>query len=193
MSEAVSGRRGIATDEMRRHNLSAVLARVQAWRAACPDLTIRSTFITGFPGETEEEFEHLLEFIAEAELDRVGCFAYSPVEGATANELPGALPDEVRHERQARFMQVQQQISERRLRRWVGRETEVLVDAIEHDRQAGLWRAVARSQGDAPEIDGLVQVQDGREAGLVPGEFVDVRIMGSDEHDLYGEVDYNGG
>ncbi|HRO59970.1 MAG TPA: 30S ribosomal protein S12 methylthiotransferase RimO [Burkholderiaceae bacterium] len=165
------------------------IERIRAWREICPDITIRSTFIAGFPGETEEEFEHLLDFLREAELDRVGCFAYSPVEGASANELPGALPDEVRHERQARFMQVQQQISERRLRRWVGRETEVLVDAIEHDRQAGLWRALARSQGDAPEIDGLVYLAlDGQKqaATMAPGTLVHVRIEGADEHDLFG-------
>ena len=164
------------------------IERIRAWREVCPDITIRSTFIAGFPGETEAEFEHLLDFLREAELDRVGCFAYSPVEGATANELPGALPDEVRQERQARFMQVQQQISERRLRRWVARETEVLVDAIEHDRQAGLWRAVARSQGDAPEIDGLVYVAlDGERqaATMAPGTLMRVRIEEADEHDLF--------
>lgn len=164
------------------------IERIRAWRAICPDLTIRSTFIAGFPGETEAEFEHLLDFLREAELDRVGCFAYSPVEGAAANELPGALPDEVRHERQARFMDVQQAISERRLRRWVGRETEVLVDAIEHDRKAKAWRAVARSQGDAPEIDGVVYVDLAGEKQAMttpPGSLLRVRIDEADEHDLY--------
>ena len=164
------------------------IERIRAWRAICPDLTIRSTFIAGFPGETEAEFESLLDFLREAELDRVGCFAYSPVEGAAANELPGALPDEVRHERQARFMDVQQAISERRLRRWVGRETGVLVDAIEHDRKAKAWRAVARSQGDAPEIDGVVYVDLAGEKQAMatpPGSLLRVRIDEADEHDLY--------
>jgi ribosomal protein S12 methylthiotransferase len=164
------------------------IERIRAWRALCPDLTIRSTFIAGFPGETEAVFEYLLDFLREAELDRVGCFAYSPVEGAAANELPGALPDEVRHERQARFMDVQQAISERRLRRWVGRETGVLVDAIEHDRKAKAWRAVARSQGDAPEIDGVVYVDLAGEKQAMatpPGSLLRVRIDEADEHDLY--------
>ena len=164
------------------------IERIRAWRAICPDLTIRSTFIAGFPGETEAEFEHLLEFLREAELDRVGCFAYSPVEGASANALPGALPDEVRHERQARFMAAQQAISERRLRRWIGRETEVLVDAIEHDRKAKAWRAVARSQGDAPEIDGVVYVDlagEKQAKAAPPGSYLRVRIDEADEHDLY--------
>ncbi|TXL67213.1 30S ribosomal protein S12 methylthiotransferase RimO [Zeimonas arvi] len=167
------------------------IERIRAWRAICPDLTIRSTFIAGFPGETEAEFEHLLDFLREAELDRVGCFAYSPVEGASANELPGALPDEVRHERQARFMDVQQTISERRLRRWVGREAEVLVDAIEHDRKAKAWRAVARSQGDAPEIDGVVYVDladEKRAMATPPGSLLRVRIDEADEHDLYASA-----
>ncbi|MGD9945921.1 MAG: 30S ribosomal protein S12 methylthiotransferase RimO [Burkholderiaceae bacterium] len=167
------------------------IERIRAWRAICPDLTIRSTFIAGFPGETEDEFEHLLDFLREAELDRVGCFAYSPVTGAAANELPGALPDEVREERRARFMEVQQTISERRLRRWVGRDTEVLVDAIEHDAAQGLWRAVARSPGDAPEIDGAVFVAlSGRaEAEALPaGARVKVRIDDADEHDLYANL-----
>jgi ribosomal protein S12 methylthiotransferase len=165
------------------------IERVQAWRAICPDLTIRSTFIAGFPGETEAEFEYLLDFLREAELDRVGCFAYSPVEGAVANELPGALPDEVRHERQARFMEVQQEISTRRLRRWVGREIEVIVDAIEHDPESGEWWAVARSQGDAPEIDGIVHVDLDNEKQarrMPPGSFVKVSIDDSDDHDLFG-------
>jgi ribosomal protein S12 methylthiotransferase len=164
------------------------IERIRAWRAICPDLTIRSTFIAGFPGETEAEFEYLLDFLREAELDRVGCFAYSPVEGAAANELPGALPDEVRHERQVRFMEVQQAISERRLRRWVGRETEVLVDAIEHDGKANAWRAVARSQGDAPEIDGVVYVDlagEKQARTTPPGSLLRVRIDEADEHDLY--------
>ncbi|MBN9428951.1 MAG: 30S ribosomal protein S12 methylthiotransferase RimO [Burkholderiales bacterium] len=167
------------------------IERIRAWRAICPDLTIRSTFIAGFPGETEAEFEHMLDFLREAELDRVGCFAYSPVDGAEANQLPGALPDEVREERRMRFMEVQQEISERRLRRWVGRDTEVLVDAIEHDPEQDLWRAVARSPGDAPEIDGSVYVTlAGREQAAVasPGTLLRVRIEHAEEHDLYASL-----
>ena len=163
------------------------LERVQSWRAACPELTVRSTFIVGFPGETEAEFEALLDFLDEAQLDRVGAFAYSPVAGAAANLLPDPVPDEVKEERLARFMARQAEISAERLEAKVGTVQRCIVDAIDGDL------AIARSMADAPEIDGLVQVQDGREAGLRPGEFVDIRIMGSDEHDLYGEVEYGGG
>jgi ribosomal protein S12 methylthiotransferase len=162
------------------------LERVRNWRATCPELAIRSTFIVGFPGETEEEFETLLDFLDEAQFDRVGAFAYSPVEGATANALPDPVPEEVKQERLARFMERQAAISSARLEAKVGTVQQCLVDAIDGEL------AIARSRFDAPEIDGLVQIQDGREAGLRPGEFVDVEIMGSDEHDLYGEVVYNG-
>src|SRR5690606_15424039 len=161
------------------------LERIQRWRAICPDLTIRSTFIVGFPGETEAEFEELLDFLDEAQLDRVGAFAYSPVEGARANELPDPVDEDLKQERLARFMERQAAISEARLAAKVGSVQTCIVDAIDGEL------AIARSMADAPEIDGLVQVQDGREAGLVPGEFAHVRIMGSDEHDLYGEVEYN--
>jgi ribosomal protein S12 methylthiotransferase len=160
------------------------LERIQRWRAMCPELTIRSTFIVGFPGETDAEFEELLDFLDEAQLDRVGAFAYSPVEGAKANDLPDPVDEDVKQERLARFMERQAAISEARLAAKVGTVQHVIVDAIDGDL------AIARSMADAPEIDGLVQVQDGREAGLVPGEFARVRIMGSDEHDLYGEVEY---
>ncbi len=162
------------------------LERIQRWRAACPELTIRSTFIVGFPGETDAEFEELLEFLDEAQLDRVGAFAYSPVAGAQANALPDPVDEGVKQERLARFMERQAAISEARLAAKVGSVQQVIVDAIDGDL------AIARSMADAPEIDGLVQVQDGREAGLQPGEFAWVRIMGSDEHDLYGEVEYEG-
>ncbi|WP_028917446.1 30S ribosomal protein S12 methylthiotransferase RimO [Pseudoxanthomonas sp. J35] len=160
------------------------LERIQRWRAICPELTLRSTFIVGFPGETEQEFEELLDFLDEAQLDRVGAFAYSPVEGAAANELPGAVPEEVKQERLARFMERQGEISAARLEAKVGSVQRCLVDFLDGEL------AIARSMADAPEIDGVVQIQDGRDAGLQPGEFVDVRIMGSDEHDLYGEVEY---
>ena len=160
------------------------LERITRWRDVCPELTIRSTFIVGFPGETEAEFEELLDFLDAAQLDRVGAFAYSPVDGASANALPDPVPDAVREERLLRFMERQAGISAARLEAKVGSVQRCIVDALDGDL------AIARSLADAPEIDGLVQVQDGREAGLRPGEFVDVRIMGSDEHDLYGEVDY---
>jgi len=156
-----------------------VLARVRAWRAACPELTIRSTFITGFPGETEEDFELLLQFLEEAQLDRVGAFAYSPVEGAEANKLPDPVPEELREERRQRLMELQEDISTQRLERRIGREIEVLVEEVDEEG------AVARSQADAPEIDGLVHIPDGEH--LEVGEFA-VRITDCDVHDLYAEV-----
>ena len=156
------------------------LERIRAWRAICPDLTIRSTFIAGFPGETEQEFEALLRFLEEAQLDRVGCFAYSPVDGASANDLPGALPQEVREERTARLMAFQEDISTQRLERKIDREITVLVDDIDEDG------ALARSEGDAPEIDGLVIIPDCE--GLEVGEFYRVRVTDCDVHDLYAEL-----
>ncbi|MBW8852142.1 MAG: 30S ribosomal protein S12 methylthiotransferase RimO [Xanthomonadales bacterium] len=158
------------------------LERIRGWRAICPEITLRSTFIVGFPGETEREFEELLDFLDEAQLDRVGAFAYSPVEGAAANALPDPVPEEVKQERLARFMERQAAISEAKLAAKVGSVQRCLVDAVDGDL------GLARSMADAPEIDGLVQIQNSREAGLRPGEFVDVEIMGSDEHDLFGEV-----
>lgn len=158
------------------------LERVQNWRRICPDITLRSTFIVGFPGETEAEFEELLDFLEEARLDRVGAFAYSPVEGAAANALPDPVPEDVKQERLARFMELQAQISEENLERKVGSVQTVLVDALDGEL------AYARSMADAPEIDGCVQIQDGLEAGLKPGQFTRVHILGSDEHDLYGRV-----
>jgi ribosomal protein S12 methylthiotransferase len=157
--------------------------RIQKWREICPDLTIRSTFIVGFPGETEDDFEQLLSFIDQAELDRVGAFAYSPVDGAAANALPDAVPEELKQERLARFMELQAEISADKLQRKVGTVQQVLVDAIDGEL------AIARSKADAPEIDGLVQIQDGERMGLKPGQFVDVIIMGADEHDLFALVD----
>ncbi len=161
------------------------IERVRAWRAILPDITVRSTFIAGFPGETEKEFESLLDFLREAQLDRVGCFAYSPVEGATANELPDALPDEVRQARQEAFMAVQEEISASRLSRFVGRTMRVLVDGIEEFEDGGQV-AVGRTQMDAPEIDGVVRF--GGRGKLPIGDFVEVRITDSDAHDLYGEM-----
>ena len=155
------------------------LARVRAWREVCPDLTVRSTFIVGFPGETEAEFEELLTFLEEAQLDRVGCFPYSPVTGAAANSLPDPVPDDVKQDRLARLMQVQERISAARLSRWVGREIDVLVDKVDGNT------AQARSTADAPEIDGRVYVSQAR--WLRAGEFARVRVTGADEHDLFAD------
>jgi ribosomal protein S12 methylthiotransferase len=151
-----------------------VLERVRKWRAICPDLTIRSTFITGFPGETESEFEELLRFLEEAQLDRVGCFAYSPVEGAAANHLPDPVPEEVKEDRKRRFMLAQQEISKSRLKAKIGRTLKVLVDEP----------GIGRSSADAPDIDGVVRFKGGGEAG----EFVQVKIDRADEHDLHGRA-----
>jgi ribosomal protein S12 methylthiotransferase len=153
------------------------LERIRQWRSICPDLTLRSTFITGFPGETEEDFGMLLDFLGEAQLDRVGAFAYSPVEGASANALPDPVPEELREERKARLMAFQEDISTQRLEARIGREMTVLVDEVDEEG------ALARSPGDAPEIDGLVVIPEGTE--LEPGEFARVRITDCDVHDLY--------
>jgi len=157
-----------------------VLERIRRWREICPDLTIRSTFITGFPGETEEDFDLLLQFLEEAQLDRVGAFAYSPVEGAAANALPGAVPEEVREERRVRLLQWQEDISTQRLERWIGRRITVLVEEVDEEG------ALARSSADAPEIDGLVIIPNGED--LQPGEFAEVLVTDCDVHDLYAEV-----
>ena len=156
------------------------LTRIRAWREICQDITIRSTFIAGFPGETEAEFEELLAFLDEAQLDRVGCFAYSPVDGAAANDLPGALPAEVREERRARLMALQEDISTRRLERRIGRTIAVLVDEVDEEG------AIARSAADAPEIDGLVNVTDGQQ--LEVGQFARVTVTDCDVHDLYAQL-----
>lgn len=157
-----------------------VLERIAAWRNIVPDLTIRSTFITGFPGETEAEFNELLDFLDEAQLDRVGAFAYSPVEGASANELPGALPESVREARKATLLRHQEDISTMRLERKIGRRIKVLVDEIDEDG------AIARSEGDAPDIDGLVYITDGH--NLPVGEFAEVTVFDCDVHDLYATL-----
>jgi ribosomal protein S12 methylthiotransferase len=155
------------------------LARIKKWREVCPDITLRSTFIVGFPGETEAEFEVLLEFLREAQLDRVGCFAYSPVEGAAANTLPDHVPEEIKEERRARFMAVQEEISTARLTRKIGKRMTVLVDEIQKNK------AIARSSADAPEIDGVVYID--RTKTMKPGEFIEVEIIGSDAHDLWAK------
>ncbi|MDR0378984.1 MAG: 30S ribosomal protein S12 methylthiotransferase RimO [Candidatus Accumulibacter sp.] len=161
-------------------NAENSLERIRAWRAICPEITIRSTFITGFPGETEAEFEELLAFLEEARLDRVGCFAYSPVDGAAANALPGAVPDEVREERRRRLMEVQEDISAELLAVKIGHEITVLVDEVDDEG------TIARSMGDAPEIDGLVLLDGHFQAG--PGDFLRARVVDADAHDLYAEV-----
>ncbi len=152
------------------------LERIRAWREGCPDITIRSTFIAGFPGETESEFEELLQFLREARLDRVGCFAYSDVEGAKANDLPDPVPQEVKEERRDRFMALQAEISREKLAEKVGRTMRVLVDEMQGST------AIARSAADAPEIDGVVRVAGAKRAR--PGDFLEVTVTGSDAYDL---------
>ncbi|KTA79374.1 ribosomal protein S12 methylthiotransferase [Aeromonas salmonicida] len=156
------------------------LERIQKWREICPEITLRSTFIVGFPGETEEEFQMLLDFIDKAELDRVGCFKYSPVEGAKANELPDPVPEDVQEERFQRFMELQQQVSIRKLARRVGKEMTVLIDEVDEEGATG------RSFADAPEIDGLVYLNG--ETDLKPGDLVKVRIDEADEYDLWASL-----
>ena len=161
-----------------------VLTRIQNWRRICPDLTLRSTFIAGFPGETEEEFQVLLDFLSEAKIDRLGCFAYSPVEGATANQLANPVPQELRRERQERVMAHQAPISAARLQRWVGRRVRVLIDAM--DEEEGCL--IARGPGDAPDIDGIVRIWPNPSSRHVMpvrlGEWADVDIVESDAYDL---------
>jgi ribosomal protein S12 methylthiotransferase len=154
-----------------------VLERLEGWRARCPELVLRSTFIVGFPGETEAEFEELLDFIRAARLDRVGCFPYSPVEGAAANALPDPVPEPVKEERLARFMEVQAEISRAKLAARVGQRLTVLVDEVEGDE------LIARSYGEAPEIDGVVIIPGAWE--LDPGDFIEVEVTDSGDHDLW--------
>ena len=153
------------------------LLRINKWREVCPDITIRSTFIVGFPGETEAEFEALLDFLEEAQLDRVGCFKYSPVDGASANLLDGQVPEEIKEERLQKFMETQARISHQKLESKVGQTFTVLVDGHDDDY------AIARSMADAPDIDGKVYLRDGKL--LKPGDFVDVKIESYDQHDLF--------
>ncbi|BFM12719.1 30S ribosomal protein S12 methylthiotransferase RimO [Simiduia litorea] len=157
-----------------------VLGRIKKWRELCPDLTIRSTFIVGFPGETEEDFQMLLDFLEEAQLDRVGCFKYSPVDGATANELPDHVPEDVQQARWERFMETQQRISTARLQKKIGRIMPVIIDEVDDEG------AIGRTQGDAPEIDGAVYLND--EFDVEPGDIVLVEIEHADEYDLWGSV-----
>ncbi len=161
-------------------NAENVLERIKKWREICPEITLRSTFIVGFPGETEEEFEELLDFLEEAQLDRVGAFMYSPVDGAVANALADHIPPEVQEERLGRLMQLQSEISAGRLKRKIGMTMQVLVEEVDEEG------AIARSSADAPEIDGMVYINDGQE--LEVGQFANVRITHSDEHDLWAEL-----
>ena len=163
------------------------LERLQAWRAACPELVIRSTFIAGFPGETESEFDALLEFVREAQIDRAGCFAYSPVPGAAANAIPDAVPDDVREDRRSRFMAAAEAVSVQRLARRVGATMQVLVDeAVAMGRRGG----VGRTYADAPEIDGTVRILAPTKASrtMKVGDFAKVRMVATDGHDLVGEL-----
>lgn len=157
------------------------LARIKKWREICPELTIRSTFIVGFPGETEEDFQYLLDWMSEAQLDRVGCFQYSPVEGAPANELADPVPDDVKQDRWERFMAHQQAISAARLQTKIGKEISVLVDEIDEDGDA-----IGRSSADAPEIDGCVYLSS--EKTLKPGDLVRAVVTDADEYDLWADV-----
>jgi ribosomal protein S12 methylthiotransferase len=156
-----------------------VLQRIKKWREICPDITLRSTFIVGFPGETESDFDQLLDFLVEADLDRVGCFAYSPVEGAKANAIAAHVPEELKQERLQRFMELQADISANKLAKKIGKVIEVMVDEIDDE---GI---IARSQADAPGIDGEVYVESDDQ--FEPGDFLNVRVTDSTEHDLYAE------
>ena len=155
------------------------LERIAKWRDICPEIVIRSTFITGFPGETDEDFDQIIEFLEDARLDRVGAFAYSPVEGAAANALPGLPPENVREDRRRWLMQVQEDISADKLAARIDSVIEVLVDEVDEEG------VIARSQGDAPEIDGLVYIDGFFDAA--PGDFLRVKVVDADHHDLYAE------
>lgn len=161
-------------------SVERTLERVKRWREICPELTLRSTFIVGFPGETEEDFQMLLDFLTEARLDRVGCFKYSPVEGAKANELPDQVPEEVKEERYHRFMQLQQQISTERLQEKIGKVLPVIIDEVDEEG------AIGRSMADAPEIDGAVYLNE--QFDVEPGQIVRVLIEHADEYDLWGTI-----
>ncbi len=161
-------------------SIDRTLERIKQWREICPDLTLRSTFIVGFPGETEEDFQLLLDFLKEAQLDRVGCFKFSPVEGAHATDMADQVPEDVKEERFHRFMQLQQEISANRLKQKIGKTLDVLVDEIDEDGIIG------RSKADAPEVDGLVYVDNLSGINVKVGDVIKVTITNSDEYDLWG-------
>ena len=165
-------------------NQAKVLERIHAWRKGCPDLAIRSTFIVGFPGETEEDFDYLLQWVREARIERAGCFKYEPVDGAMANDLPGAVPEELKEERWHRFMEVQAEVSANIMAGKVGREIDVLIDAVDEDEDG--VEAIGRSVWDAPEIDGNVFLPG--EGNLQPGDIVRARVVEAEDYDLIGEL-----
>jgi ribosomal protein S12 methylthiotransferase len=160
------------------------LEKIKLWRSICPDLAIRSTFVVGFPGETEEDFQYLLDWLREAKLDRVGCFTYSPIEGAPANDLPDLVPDEIKQDRYERFMLVAQEISTQILKDKIGKRMTVLVDELDPEYPV----AVARSYADAPEIDGNVFVEDIDKSQIQPGQMLYVEITDADEYDLFAKL-----
>lgn len=168
-------------------NEAKVLERLKAWRAICPDIAIRSSFVVGFPGETEADFQYLLDWLDEAQLDRVGAFRFEPVEGAAANDLPGAVPEEVKEERYARIMEKTEAISAARLEAKIGRTLPVIIDEVGEPDEDGDIGATGRSQADAPEIDGAVYLRN-VPASLRPGDFVQATIEDSDAHDLFGAI-----
>ena len=169
-------------------NEAKVLERLRAWRAICPDIAIRSSFVVGFPGETEADFQYLLDWLDEAQLDRVGAFRFEPVAGAAANDLPGAVPEAVKEERFARIMEKTEAISAAKLSAKIGRTIRVIVDEVGEPDEDGDLGATARSQADAPEIDGAVYLRN-VPASLKPGDFADVRIEDADAHDLFGVIE----
>lgn len=162
--------------------IDRTLERIKQWREICPELTLRSTFIVGFPGETEEDFQMLLDFIQEAQLDRVGCFKFSPVEGAPATEMADQVPEEVKEERFHRFMQLQQQISAARLQQKIGKTLPVMIDEIDEEGIIG------RSMADAPEIDGVVYIDNLSEQNVKIGDIVMATIHNADEYDLWATI-----
>lgn len=161
-------------------NIDNTLERIKKWRSICPELTIRSTFIVGFPGETEEDFNTLLEFIKEAQIDRAGCFKYSPVDGAKANELEDHVPEDIKEQRLARFMEVQAEISKKRLQQKIGKTVHVLIDEVDEEG------AIGRTKSDAPEIDGMIYLNG--ETELEAGDLITAKIFQADEHDLWAEM-----
>ncbi|WP_439236546.1 30S ribosomal protein S12 methylthiotransferase RimO [Lonepinella koalarum] len=161
-------------------SVERILQRIKKWREICPELTLRSTFIVGFPGETEEDFQLLLDFLTEAQLDRVGCFKFSPVDGATATDMPNQVPEEIKEQRFQRFMALQQQISAQRLQQKIGKTLAVIVDEIDEDGIIG------RSMADAPEIDGVVYVDNVSQSAVQIGDIISVTISHADEYDLWG-------
>jgi len=166
-------------------NEAKVLERLKGWREICPDLTVRSSFVVGFPGETEDDFKYLLDWLEEAQLDRVGGFRFEPVEGAQANDLPDPVPEAVKEERYARLMEVTERISAAKLQAKVGKTLPVIVDEVGEPDEDGDIGATARSQADAPEIDGAVYLRNVAET-LAAGDIIEVTVEDADAHDLYG-------